>query len=168
LWKLTYKWARYSHPNKLKRWVKARYFGQFNKFRQDTWVFGDQQTGFYLRKFAWTKIVRHRMVPGTASVDDPALAEFWAKRRRRNKPPLDTATLRLLQVQNGRCLWCRELLLHADHEPQSPQEWEQWLKATRKAIRKQAITADPGNGIPDNNIAVLRLTHTHCHRRQTP
>lgn len=167
LWRLTYKWARYSHPNKPKRWVKARYFGQFNKFRQDTWVFGDRETGIYLRKFAWTPIVRHRMVPGTASVDDPALAEFWAARRRRSKPPLDTATLRLLQAQNGRCPLCRDLLLHADREPQSPHEWEQWFKATRKAIRRQAISADPGHGMPDN-AAALRLVHTHCQPRQKP
>ena len=32
------------------------------------------------------------------------------------------------------------LLLHADREPQSPREWEQWLTATRKAIRKHAVT----------------------------
>jgi RNA-directed DNA polymerase len=44
----------------------------FNPARRDKWVFGSRQTGFYLRKFAWTKIVRHRMVAGRASPDDPA------------------------------------------------------------------------------------------------
>ena len=42
VWKLTYKWARHSHPNKSKTWVVARYFGKFNKFRNDRWVFGDR------------------------------------------------------------------------------------------------------------------------------
>ena len=61
-------------------------------------MFGNRDTGFYLRKFAWTPIVRHRMVAGTASPDDPALTDYWAERRRRSKPPLGTATLRLLRV----------------------------------------------------------------------
>ncbi len=82
-WRLVHKWARFSHGNKPTRWVIARYFGKFNPARQDTWVFGSQHTGFYLRKFAWTPIVRHRMVAGTASPDDPALTAYWAKRRRR-------------------------------------------------------------------------------------
>jgi RNA-directed DNA polymerase len=35
LWRLTYKWARFSHANKSASWVTARYFGKFNKARQD-------------------------------------------------------------------------------------------------------------------------------------
>lgn len=164
MWRLVYKWARISHPNKPTRWVTARYFGEFNPARQDKWIFGSRQSGFYLRKFAWTPIVRHRMVAGTASPDDPSLADYWAKRRRRSNPPLGTATLRLLQTQRGRCSICRGLLLHADHEPQNPQEWEQWLVATRKAIRKHAITARPGVGTPDKHAAP-HLMHAHCYRR---
>ena len=104
LWKLTYKWAKHSHPNKPKRWIVRRYFGTFNKSRQDRWVFGDRDSGAYLHRFAWTKIVRHQMVRGTSSPDDPTLAEYWAARRRRGIPrPIDAATLRLLQAQHGRC-----------------------------------------------------------------
>ncbi len=87
LWRLVYKWATFSHSNKSKRWIIARYFGKFNPARQDKWIFGSRDTGFYLRKFAWTPIVRHRMVAGTASPDDPCLTEYWAQRRRRRKPP---------------------------------------------------------------------------------
>jgi len=36
---------------------------------------------------------------------------------------------------------CGGLLLDADRPPQHPNEWEQWLKAVRKAIRRTAITA---------------------------
>ena len=43
LWKLTYKWACWSHPNKPKRWITGRYFGKFSKFRNDRWVFGDKR-----------------------------------------------------------------------------------------------------------------------------
>lgn len=163
MWKLTYKWAKHSHPKKSKHWVASRYFGRFNRSRQDRWVFGDRESGAYLTKFAWTKIVRHQMVPGRASVDDPALSEYWAARRRKGKPPLSTTGLRLLQKQHGRCPLCDGLLLHADHEPQSPSEWEQWLKVTRQAVRKNAITAEPGRSTPDS-AAYLRLIHTHCHR----
>ena len=105
-------------------------------------MFGDRDSGAYLAKFAWTPIVRHQVVKGSASPDDPALAEYWAERRRRRKPPLDNARLRLIQAQRGRCPLCRGLLLHADHEPQTPSEWEQWVKVTRTAIRRQAITVD--------------------------
>ena len=72
--------------NKPTSWIIARYFGMFNKSRRDRWVFGDRQSGAYMHKFAWTRIVRHRMVKGTASPDDPALADYWAERRRKTHP----------------------------------------------------------------------------------
>jgi RNA-directed DNA polymerase len=163
LWKLTYKWAKHSHPNKPTRWIIRRYFGTFNKSRQDRWVFGDRDSGAYLTRFAWTKIVRHQMVRGASSTDDPALTEYWAARRRRGIPrPIDTATLRLLQSQHGRCPGCGQLLLDADRPPQNPREWEQWLAATRKAITRNAI-ATPASSAPDEDR--LRLLHAHCYRR---
>jgi RNA-directed DNA polymerase len=163
LWKLTYKWAKHSHPNKPTRWIVRRYFGTFNKSRHDQWVFGDRDSGAYLHRFAWTKIVRHQMVRGTSSPDDPALTEYWAARRHRGIPrPIDPATLRLLQSQHGRCPWCGQLLLDADRPPQTPREWEQWLAATRKAITRNAIAEQAGNS-PDEGR--LRLLHAHCSRR---
>ena len=166
VWRLVYKWASFSHANKSKRWVIARYFGKFNPARQDKWIFGSQDTDFYLRKFAWTPIVRHRMVAGTASPDDPDLSEYWAQRRRRSRPPgMGATTLRLLRVQRGRCPLCRGLLLHAEREPQNPREWEQWLTATRTAIRHHAVTVW-GAGTPDERAAI-RLIHAHCRRRAT-
>ena len=82
-----YKWARRRHPKKGRRWVTARYFGQYCQHRRNRWVFGDRETGAYLHKYAWTKIVRHAPVPGRHSPYDPALAQFWADRRRKQKPP---------------------------------------------------------------------------------
>jgi RNA-directed DNA polymerase len=165
MWKLTYKWAKHSHPNKSTRWVIHRYFGPFNKSRRDRWVFGDRDTGGYLQKFAWTRIVRHPMVKGTASTDDPALTEYWADRRRKGtrRLGLDNTRLRLLQTQQGRCPLCGELLLHADHPPQTPPEWEQWLATTRKAITQNSI-ALRADGAPDESA--LRLIHARCHRHQ--
>ncbi|WP_198358183.1 group II intron reverse transcriptase/maturase [Streptomyces fildesensis] len=163
MWKLAYKWAKHSHPNKPKHWISAKYFGRFNKARMDRWVFGDRDSGAYLLKFSWTKIVRHQLVKGKASPDDPALESYWAQRRRKGTPlPVDAMTVRLLQAQHGRCPICGGRLLHADHPPQSPQEWETWRAVIRKAISKQYI-AFPDGSTPDGQR--LRLLHTHCQRR---
>jgi RNA-directed DNA polymerase len=163
VWKLVYKWARHTHPNKPRGWVTARYFGRFNTSRQDRWVFGDRDSGRYLTKFAWTKIVRHQLVIKGASVDDPALADYWATRRSRNKPPLSSPLLHLLQEQQGRCSHCGTFLLHADRQPQSPHEWEQWLRATRMAVRGNALAVSPGGG-QSGDLAAFQLIHVHCYR----
>jgi RNA-directed DNA polymerase len=160
LWKLTYKWACRSHPGKPKHWVTRRYFGQFNPSRNNKWVFGDAASGAYLPQLVWTPIIRHRKVTGRASPDDPALTAYWNQRRGRNQPPLDRSTLHLLKVQHSRCVICADLLLHADREPHTPEEWQQWHRTTRKAITRQLIVAR-GQGMPDGT----RLVHTYCQRR---
>ncbi len=132
--------------DKPRRWIVGRYFGKFSKFRNDHWVFGDRDSGAYLDKFSWTAIVRHKLVKGAASPDDPALAGYWAERRQKVKPPLDTYTLRLLTRQDGRCPLCGDHLLTPDQPPQSPGQWEQWwLHVTRKAIAASYL---PHHGRP--------------------
>jgi RNA-directed DNA polymerase len=163
LWQLTYKWACYSHQNKSKHWIVNRYYGRFNPASHDRWIFGNRDNGAWLHRMGWTKIVRHSLVIGAASPDDPALADYWAKRRRRNQPLLDRSVLILLARQKGRCPLCTGLLLHADHEPSSPTQWEQWHRVTRKAITKQYVTTEPGTSPPDGT----RLVHSHCQRRAT-
>jgi len=165
MWRLTYKWAKFTHPHKSKHWIIARYFGAFNSARRDRWVFGDRDSGAYLLKFAWTKITRHTLVKGWASPDDPVLAGYWAARRHRGRPPLGRARLRLLQRQRGRCPLCGDLLLHADHEPGHPDEWEAWVAATRKAVSRHALALVTGPGTTDTNITI-RLIHNHCRHRQ--
>ena len=167
LWSLTYRWALRSHPNKSKHWAATRYFGQFNAFRQNHWVFGDRDSGAYLRRFDWTKIVRHRMVMGTSSPDDPALTKYWVDRRRKGSSPLNAPTLRMLHAQNGRCPACGDLLLLADHEPQSPREWEQWIKVARKAMRVKALIAPTAAGSVNDSdgFTTKHLIHAHCSRR---
>jgi RNA-directed DNA polymerase len=161
LWRLTYKWAKFGHPNKPRHWIINRYFGAFNKSRRDRWVFGDHASGAYRVKFAWTPIVRHRMVKGGSSPDDPALAHYWATRRRRSTPPpVDGLSLRLLQAQAGICPQCQDLLLHAEHPPQSPAEWEQWVRVTAKALRKQSLLYQRRDGSIETSS--LRLTHARC------
>jgi RNA-directed DNA polymerase len=161
VWQLTYKWAKLTHPNKPRHWVINRYFGRNNKSRHDNWVFGDREGGGYLVKHDWTKIVRHQMVRAGSSPDDPALADYWAARRRRTAPPpLDSLSLRLLQQQHGYCPVCGQFLLQADSPPQTPQQWEQWIRSTGKAINKRSIyqkRASPDGG-------TVRLVHTRCRK----
>jgi RNA-directed DNA polymerase len=162
LWQLLYKWATWGHANKPKSWIVGRYFGKFNKFRNDKWVFGhDSDT--YLIKFSWTNIVRHVLVKGSASPDDPALAEYWAERRKRVKPPLDNYTMRLLARQDARCPLCGDHLLTAEQPPDSPEQWERWWqKIARKAIAADYLTHHGGPGSPDGRKT--RLVHASCHR----
>ncbi len=163
VWRLTFKWAKWQHRNKPRSWIISRYFGAFNRFRNDRWVFGDRDSGAYLVKFSWTSITRHIMVKGAASPDDPALARYWAERRKKVTPPLDAYTLRLLTRQNARCPLCGEHLLTADQPPQSPEHWERWwLQVTRKAIAASYLAhhgrPGPAGGDP------TRLVHAPCHR----
>jgi RNA-directed DNA polymerase len=162
LWRLTYKWACWSHPNKPKRWIIKRYFGKFNKFRNDRWVFGDRDTGAYLPKPAWTNIVRHTPVKGWASPDDPDLAGYWADRRRKVKPLLDAYTVRLLSKQDGRCTLCGENLLTPDQPLQTPQGWEWWFRwVTKKAIEVGHLTHHTSS-TPRNERT--HLVHATCSR----
>jgi RNA-directed DNA polymerase len=125
-------------------------------------VFGDHDSGAYLRKFAWTKIVRHEMVTGTASPDDPTLADYWAERQHKGSLSLvDVRTRRALREQQGRCPLCRDFLLHAEHEPRSPRGWEQWLTTVRKAIKHHAIAEPATIGGPPDDIRI-RLVHAQC------
>ena len=110
---------------------------------------------------------RHRPAPvvtGGASPDDPDLIDYWATRRRRVKPPLDSYNLRLLTRQDGRCPLCGDHLLTADQPPQSPQEWERWwLQRHPQGDSRRATsstTARPARRTSNRT----RLVHASCHR----
>jgi RNA-directed DNA polymerase len=163
LWKLLCKWATRRHRNKPRRWIVGRCFGKFNKFRNDRWVFGDRKTGACLVKFSWTAIQRHVLATGAASPDDSALAQYWATRRNKVKPPLDRYTLHLLTRQAGLCPLCGDHLLTADQPPNSPQQRERWwLHVTRKAIAASYLAhhGRPGPAADDQT----RLAHASCQR----
>jgi RNA-directed DNA polymerase len=162
-WKLTYKWARYSHPNKPARWVTSRYYGKFCPSRDAMWVFGDRETGGYLLRHSWTSIRRHVMVKGQSSPDDPDLAGYWENRRRRNGLPLDSGTLGLLGRQESRCPHCGSLLIDASHLPSSPEDWENWWHGvTRQHIPREAIAGTTPTP-PQGSGTILALMHASCH-----
>ena len=164
MWKLTYKWARRSHPNKPAGWVTARYFGKFVKSRNDRWVFGEKKTGAYLIRHSWTAIRRHAMVKGRASPDDPDLAGYWEHRRRKHGPPLDSFTLNLLTRQRNRCPLCGDRLIDSSHLPGSPEQWENWwLGVTRQDIQR-APSAPGDSRHPGMPSTITTLMHASCHR----
>lgn len=99
------------------------------------------------------------MVEEGASPDDPALTEYWTERRRkRHPPPLAPSTVLRIKAQHGRCPVCGDYLLFADHEPQSPSQWEQWFTTIRTAMKRQLIGV--GSGGQPNEF--YRLVHAHC------
>ena len=97
------------------------------------------------------------MVKGAASLDDPALAEYWAERRRKAPLPIDKTSRWLLKAQDSQCPICQDALLPDDHRPQTPREWELWLATTRKTITKVVTRED---GTADEHEP--RLIHVHC------
>src|SRR3954453_1158252 len=156
LWQHLTKWARRRHPRKSRRWIAQRYFGAFHPTRADRWIFGDRTSGAYLHRYAWTPIVRHAPVPGRYSPDDPALASYWADRRRKSRPPqLAPSWERLIRAQHGRCPACGLPLLHTDQPPDSPSQWEQWYRTVRKVLTPQG---PPSGSRPTTH----RLVHTGC------
>jgi RNA-directed DNA polymerase len=164
MWRLAYKWALFTHPNKPRAWTIPRYFGQFNKSRRDRWVFGDRKSGTHMQKFAWTRIARHWMVQGAASPDDPALTAYWAERRRKTPPPtINKANLRLFEAQGGRCSVCGAWLLPVDEQPQSPREWERWLHAARTTITQTAVWE-----LDTTDASDRRLIHANCRNGHRP
>ncbi len=160
LWWHTYTWTRRRHPRKSRTWVTTHYYGTFNKARNDTWVFGDRTSGAYLHKYAWTKIVRHVMVAGRSSPDDPALARYWADRRRNQPhPQLGESWQKALRAQKGLCHHCRERLIDTDSDLGSPSQGEAWYAHVRATLTFQASTAHPGGR------TTYRLVHAPCARR---
>jgi len=112
--------VRASHPSKPWYWRKQRYWGNLNPRRQDNWVFGDKQSGFFLPKFSWCKIRRHVMVKGTSSPDDAQLREYWAKRSAAKSHDLSPNKQRIARIQNHVCPLCGESIhngedFHAHH-----------------------------------------------------
>jgi RNA-directed DNA polymerase len=164
-WQLTWKWARWNHPNKGSRWTTDRYYGKFCASRDDKWVFGDRDTGAYLLNHAWTSIRRHVMVKGRSSPDDPDLAGYWENRRRKNGLALDPGTLSLLTRQENKCPHCGDPLIDVSHLPASPEDWEHWwLGVTRQDIPRAASAAGPPRPPEQPHGTVLALIHASCHR----
>lgn len=160
------RWALRRHPSKSGEWVADRYWGQFNKNSLDRWVFGDRETGSYLQKFAWTKIVRHTLVKGRASADDPELREYWTNRtRRRIYPKSDKKTnVYLATRQKGVCAWCGlDLISGAGYEPDNVRDWVKWFESSARTLNVHHVVYRRDGG--SDSVKNLVLIHAECHRQ---
>jgi RNA-directed DNA polymerase len=159
-----WKWALRRHHKMGRLWLIARYWGKFNQERQDRWVFGDRETGLHLIKFSWTKIVRHALVKGRASKDDPSLTEYWANRSRKRKHPSARKWVTTLAVrQKGLCPKCGlDLIEGAEFEPQDVREWVMWFSASARRLHMHHIVYRRDGGSDERSN--LELIHADCHR----
>jgi RNA-directed DNA polymerase len=131
------------HPRKSGRWKTKKYWGE-TFGRQDRWVFQDKVRHATLRKFTWTKIVRHRLVRSTYSPDDPTLQDYW--RQRRAKPlPTTSRQRQLAQRQQGQCPACHQHLENGE------------------ALHVHHVIPKKHGGTDD--LANLRVVHSMCHRQ---
>lgn len=139
-------YAKKLHPNKSPQWWYDKYWGRLNHDRHDYWVFGNKESGDYLLKFSWVSIVRHIMVKGTVSPDDPNLKEYWQRRANAKTRDLSPGKQRLARRQALKCSVCGEFLLngealHAHH---------------------QTPKSEGGKDVFNN----LELLHAECHRQK--
>jgi RNA-directed DNA polymerase len=132
------------HPRQSGWWRTEKYWGRTLGARRDRWVFQDQERHATLRKFAWTRIVRHRLVPKTYSPDDPTLQDYWRQRRTTPRAMTDRHG-RLARRQQGRCPGCHQALDNGEG-----------LHIHHVVPKHQGGTDDPAN---------LRLVHATCHRQ---
>ena len=148
MWKLTYKWAKFSHPNKPRHWIIDRYFGTFNKSRQDRWVFGDRDSGAYLASSPgqrssdtrWSRAGRPRTTPPWPTTGPTGGA--GAHPRRWQRPACGSCRRSTAAARSVGTCSCTPTTRH-----KAPHEWEHWLRATRKAIRKQRLTYRDGRHV---------------------
>jgi RNA-directed DNA polymerase len=110
--------VKWRHPRK-SGWWRTQQDGGQTVGRQDRWVFQDKPRHGTLRKFAWTKFIRHRLVPTTYAPDDPTQQDYWAQRRSRAQTTAGRAG-QLARRQQGLCPICHQALengedLHVHH-----------------------------------------------------
>ncbi|SKC18687.1 group II intron reverse transcriptase/maturase [Dyadobacter psychrophilus] len=108
------RWAKRQQRNKSWKSITGKYWGQFNSKRKDKWVFGDKESGIYLKKFAWCSIKRHVMVQRTASKDDPSLRSYWLNREFRKLSTVTKGKSTMMANQRCMCPVCGEFLLNGE------------------------------------------------------
>jgi RNA-directed DNA polymerase len=147
MFRRAYRYARRTHPNKSGGWIRQRYWGQWNKDRDDQWVFGDKDSGRYLLKFSWFKIERHALVRGTASPDDPELRDYWWERQKVNAKHLSAGDLDMANDQGWVCRICGMHLLNGE-----------------ELHRHHTVARVMGGSDARSN---RELVHLYCHQQET-
>ncbi len=147
MFRRAYRYARRTHPNKSWRWRRERYWGQWNKDRDDQWVFGDKDSGRYLLKFSWFKIERHELVRGTASPDDPELRDYWWERQKVNAKHLSAGDVDMANDQGWICRLCGMNLINGE-----------------ELHRHHTVARVMGGSDTRSN---RELVHLYCHQQET-
>ena len=96
-------------------------------------------------KFRWSKIVRHRLVQGRSSPDDPELKDYWWSRQKVNARSLSESDLNLAIAQDWYCPVCGMDLINGEE-----------LHRHHKKPKKE------GGASGSSNRA---LVHLYCHQQ---
>lgn len=141
------RYTKHTHPEKSWKWVRKRYWGQWNKERDDNWVFGDKRSGKYLLKFSWFKIERHELVRGTSSPDDPDLRDYWWERQKVNAKHLSAGDIDMANDQGWVCRLCGADLINGEE------------------LHRHHTIPRAMNG--SNARSNRELVHLYCHQQET-
>jgi RNA-directed DNA polymerase len=141
------RYAKHTHPKKSWKWICQRYWGRLNKERDDHWVFGDKHSGHYLLKFNWFKIVRHELVKGTSSPDDPDLRDYWWERQKVNANHLSGGDIDMANDQGWICRICGMDLINGE-----------------ELHRHHTVPRARGGSDARSN---RELVHLYCHQQET-
>jgi RNA-directed DNA polymerase len=147
MFRRAYRYAKHTHPEKSWGWRRKRYWGPWNKERDDRWVFGDKRTGRYLLKFSWFKIERHELVRGTSSPDDPDLRGYWWERQKVNAKHLSAGDIDMANDQGWVCRLCGMDLLNGE-----------------ELHRHHTVARAKGGSNARSN---RELVHLYCHQQET-
>jgi RNA-directed DNA polymerase len=148
MFRRAFRYARHTHPNKSWKWMRNRYWGPLNpQKKNDNWVFGDKRSGKYLLKFRWFRIIRHELVSGNASPDDPDLREYWWERQKVNANHLSAGDIDMANDQGWVCRLCGMDLINGE-----------------ELHRHHTIPRAKGGSDARSN---RELVHLYCHQQET-
>jgi RNA-directed DNA polymerase len=81
IWKKIFKFVQRLHPNKPMKWIKKRYFPQYNDGKYSrNWIFTGPKEGNRLTIMEWTPIRRHIMIQYNHSPYDRSKTEYFYNR----------------------------------------------------------------------------------------
>ncbi len=115
VWFRLFRWGKRRHPNKSRKWIASRYFGEQDG-RQ--WIFKDKASGKTLIKVSQAiKQQRHIKVKGEADPFDIEWQEYFQHREIKLKMrSVNSYIGKALKRQNGQCPICRQVLeVEEDH-----------------------------------------------------
>jgi len=131
------RYAKFTHPQKSQAWRYRRYWGRLDPKSESRWVFGDKHTGKFLVRLTSYNIVKHALVKGTASPDDPSLRDYWWARQKLNCHKWSPGDWRMVERQDYDCPICRQPLVNG--EDLHRHHWRQKCEGGTDALENRAI-----------------------------